>query len=106
MKYIKNAFYEICYFLNLTDNSKKKLSPTNILFFIMIWKFFTISLAVASIQQLVAAGLAAAGLGGAATLYHIRKPSDKETPVNTVIDTVKTLLTEKVEDKKDDQING
>ncbi len=66
----------------------------------MIWKFFTIPLAIASITQLVAAALSVVGLGGAATLYHIRKPSDKESPVNNVVDTVKVLLTE---DKKDDQ---
>jgi len=99
MKFISNAFYGFFYFLNLTDNSKR-LSLTNILFFVMIWKFFTIPLAIASITQLVAAALSVVGLGGAATLYHIRKPSDKESPVNNVVDTVKVLLTE---DKKDDQ---
>ena len=101
MQSIKGLFFGILAFFNLTDNSKRKLSMTNILFYIMIWKFFTIPLAIASITQLVAAALSVVGLGGAAALYHIRKPSDK-TPVNTVVDTVKNLLTEnKTEDKND-----
>ena len=102
MQSIKSLFFGVLAFFNLTDNSKRKLSMTNILFYIMIWKFFTIPLAIASITQLVAAALSVVGLGGAAALYHIRKPSDKQPPVNTVVDTVKNLLTEnKTEDKND-----
>lgn len=94
-KFIRKVFFTVMGFFGLIDEHRN-LSRTNIILYIATYRFATIPLEVASIQQLIAAIIALTGLGGAAGLYAFKKSLTSKAGeitadvINKIKDTVST----------------